>query len=237
MENDFITVSMDSSIKETDASETDLHETESDDNSDKEVTNENNKDGNSDKNDPKRNNEIIESTPLIENEYLNSMIDKSLLARYQLVDKDSIHVKLSVKPTSAKLQHIFAIPILTREIVEQKPHLKGGYLRIEKEFEETKSYDRVRELTYALADDVGRDNFKRTVVAEAIIQCMEFFQVKDASTGEVVRGMLDGEDPEEVVHVVRFEVVTDKTEDRKGREVGNWKIIDWDDLLGGNRFH
>lgn len=179
----------------------------------------------------------VEMTPLTENEYLNSMVDKNLLARYQLVDKKSIHLKLSVKPTSAKLQHIFAIPLLTREIVEQKPQLKGGYLRIEKEFEETKSYDRVREMTYALADEVGRDSFKRTVIAEAAIQCLEFFQVKDATTGEILMGMQDGEVEEEVVHIVRFEVVTDKREHEKGREVGNWKIIDWDDLLEGNVFH
>ena len=178
-----------------------------------------------------------EKVALLENEYLNSMVDKNLLARYQLVDKESIHVKLSVEPTSAKLQHIFAIPLLTREIVEQKPHLKGGYLRIEKAFEETKSYDTVREMTFALAEDVGRENFQRTVVAEAAIQCKEFFQVKDAVSGEILRGMEDEEEAEDVVHLVRFEVVTDKREDGQGREVGNWKIIDWDDLLNGNTFH
>ena len=166
------------------------------------------------------------------------MMDKNLLARYQLVDSNSIHLKLSIRPTSAKLQHIFAIPLLTREIVEQKPHLEGGYLRIEKEFEETKSYDRVREMTYALANEVGRDSFKRTVVAEAVIRSLEFFQIKDATTGEILRGMRDGDADEEVVHVVRFEVVTDKRRDgEQGREVGNWKIIDWDDLLEGNVFH
>lgn len=210
--NDFVTISMDSSVEESKTSTNATTESSA----------------------------LCEdkkNMQLIENEYLNSMLDKNLLARYQLVDRESIHVKLSIKPISASVQHIFAIPLLTREIVEQKPHLKGGYLRIEKEFEETKSYDRVREMTYALANDVGRDSYKRTVVAEAAIKCLEFFQVKDVSTGEVVRGMLDGEDAEEVVHLVRFEVVTDKRDDGKGREVGNWKIIDWDDLLDGNRFH
>lgn len=169
------------------------------------------------------------------------MMDKNLLARYQLVDSNAIHLKLSIRPTSAKLQHMFAIPLLTREIVEQKPHLEGGYLRIEKEFEETKSLERVREMTYALANEVGRDslvNFKRTIVAEAVIRSLEFFQIKDATTGEVLRGMQDGDADEEVFHVVRFEVVTDKRGDGgQGREVGNWKIIDWDDLLEGNTFH
>lgn len=179
----------------------------------------------------------VEKTPLVENEYLTSMVDKNLLARYQLVDTESIHLKLSITPTSAKLQHLFAIPMLTREIVEQKPELTGAYLRIEKEFEETKSYDRVREMTYALADDVGRDSYKRTVIAEAVIQCSEFFQVRDAATGEILRGMEDEDDAEEVAHLVRFEVVTDKKDDGQGRDRGNWKIIDWDDLLEGNVFH
>lgn len=228
---------MDSSIKdECSESFKENTNTETDDDGSKDTT-KNTTNDNSDQAEPENNTESETAAPLIENEYLNSMMDKSLLSRYQLVDKDSIHVKLSVQPTSAKLQHIFAIPMLTREIVEQKPHLKGGYLRIEKEFEETKSYDRVKEMTYALAEDVGRDSYKRTVVAEAAIECLEFFQVKNAATGEVVRGMLDGEEPEQVVHIVRFEVITDKKEDGRGREVGNWKIIDWDDLLGGNRFH
>lgn len=179
----------------------------------------------------------VEKTQLVENDYLNSMMDKNLLARYQLVDTKSIHLKLSVTPTSAKLQHLFAIPLLTREIVDQKPELRGAYLRIEKEFEETKSYDRVREMTYALADDVGRDSYKRTVIAEAVIQCSEFFQVRDAATGEILRGMEDDNETEEVTHLVRFEVVTDKRNDGQGRDIGNWKIIDWDDLLDGNVFH
>ncbi|KAL3789327.1 hypothetical protein ACHAWO_000357 [Cyclotella atomus] len=220
--NDYVTISMDSSIKDLD------------------VEQETNQMAATTKTDSTYQSEVGDNpmnVPLIDNEYLNSMLDKNLLARYQLVDRESIHVKLSIKPISAMVQHIFAIPLLTREIVEQKPHLKGGYLRIEKEFEDTKSYDKVREMTLALADEVGRDSFKRTVVAEAVIHCLEFFQVKDVATGEVVRGMIDGEEAEEVVHLVRFEVVTDKRDDGKGREVGNWKIIDWDDLLDGNRFH
>jgi len=44
---------------------------------------------------------------------------------------------------------------------------------------------------------------------------------------------------EEVIHNIRFEVVTEKNDedDGKKRKVGNWKIIDIDDLLDGNVFH
>ena len=184
---------------------------------------------------------------LLKNEYLTSMIDKNLLERYQLVDKDSIHLKLNVKIGSVQIMNIFAIPLLTREIVEQKPHLKGGYLRIEKEFEETKSYDRVKEMTFALAEDIGKENFRRTVVIEVAIHCEEIFQIRDKDTGELLRDNMETEvepmknrtddEVNQVVHTVRFEVVTDKKDDGKGREVGNWKIIDWDDMLDGNTFH
>ncbi|KAL7487924.1 hypothetical protein ACHAW6_013510 [Cyclotella cf. meneghiniana] len=214
--NDFVAISINSAIKST---------------------NDNESEANNHANDG--NNENEHKFILTQNKYLNSMMDKNLLARYQLVDSNAIHLKLSIRPTSAKLHHMFAIPLLTREIVEQKPHLEGGYLRIEKEFEETKSYDRVREMTHALVNEVGRDSsLKRTVIAEAVIRSLEFFQIKDATTGEILRGMQDGDADEEVVHVVRFEVVTDKRGDGgQGREVGNWKIIDWDDLLEGNTFH
>jgi hypothetical protein len=68
--------------------------------------------------------------------------------------------------------------------------------------------------------------------------------VKDVRTGEIVQGMEDDEDEEEVVHLVRFEVVTDrKKKDNNNnnntgeRDIGSWKIIDVDDLLDGNVFH
>ena len=61
--------------------------------------------------------------------------------------------------------------------------------------------------------------------------------MKDVPSNDVVQGMEDGCDAEEVVHVVRFEVVTDEDHEEDGRKIGNWKIIDIDDLLQGNVFH
>ena len=83
---------------------------------------------------------------------------------------------------------------------------------------------------------------KRTVIADVTIRCLEYFQVKDVRTGEIVQGMGDDEDEEEVVHLVRFEVVTDRKKDNNNnytreRDIGSWKIIDVDDLLDGNVFH
>ena len=94
-------------------------------------------------------------------------------------------------------------------------------------------------MTYDLADEIGEDNaYTRTVIADASIRCLEFFQVKDASSGVVVQGMEDGSELKEVVHNERFEVVPEKTDnDEPGRKVGSWKIIDIDDMLDGNVFH
>jgi hypothetical protein len=63
--------------------------------------------------------------------------------------------------------------------------------------------------------------------------------VKDAQSGTVIQGMEDEQEDEEVIHNIRFEVVTEKNDedDGKKRKVGNWKIIDIDDLLDGNVFH
>jgi hypothetical protein len=131
--------------------------------------------------------------------------------------------------------------LLSREIVENKPHLRGAYQRIEKAFVEKASFEEVKRMTYDLANEVGEEKaFTRTVIADVTIVCAEFFQVKDTHSGIVMQGMEDEREEEEVVHNVRFEVVTernDEEEDGRSRKIGSWKIIDIDDMLNGNVFH
>jgi len=167
------------------------------------------------------------------------MFDKKLVAKYQSVNPDNLHLKLTVRPVEAKLQHIFAVPLITRDIVEKKPHLEGSYQKIERAFAEKKSFDEVKEMTYDLANEIGEeDAYNRTVIADVIITCSEFYQLRDASSGLIIQGMEDGSEEEEVVHNVRFEVITEKNEgDEKGRKVGSWKIVDMDDLLDGSVFY
>jgi hypothetical protein len=43
------------------------------------------------------------------NTYLNRMLDKSLIARYQSFDADKYHLKFSMRPYEAKLESIFAV--------------------------------------------------------------------------------------------------------------------------------
>jgi hypothetical protein len=131
-------------------------------------------------------------------------------------------------------------PLLSRDIVENKPHLRGAYQRIEKAFANKASFDEIKKMTYDLANEIGEENaFTRTVIADVTMVCSEFFQVKDGRSGIVLQGMEDGCEEEEVVHNVRFEVVTERNDgdDGKLRKVGSWKIIDIDDVSDGNVFH
>jgi len=174
------------------------------------------------------------------NKLLNEMIDKELIQKYQSFDPNELQLKLTLRPIDWKLSGLFTIPMLTRDIVKKKGHLEGAYSRIEATFQETGSVAEVQEMTKKLAEDVGFWS-RRTVIAEASIQCMQFFQVVDKRTGVVVQGMEDGMAEEEVCHLVRFEVVTDRSSEdgaeKNSREVGSWKIIDWNDMLQGNVFH
>lgn len=171
------------------------------------------------------------------NDYLKQMIDETLLKQYLQLNLQHLQIKLSIKPIGSKIQNIFAVPMLTREVVTMKPHLKGAYQRLEAIYKDTKSYAEVKQKTYELAEEVGFDSAKRTVIAEVTISCLEFFQVKDTRTSEIVQGMKDDAAEEEVVHLVRFEAVTDRGKKKGERELSSWKIIDVDDLLEGNVFH
>jgi hypothetical protein len=186
------------------------------------------------------NNNIDPTINIDNNEYLQNMMDKKLLRQFNqsIINPDDYQIKFTLRPYQAELQHIFVVPMpgLTREIVEQKQYLKGAIYRLHNAYDENGFDENYFDLVTEFAKEVGSS--KRTVIAEASVRCKEFFQVKDKNTGRVIQGMEDCCDEEEVVHLVRFEVVTDETEHGGGeREIGAWKIIDVDDLLEGNVFH
>ena len=173
------------------------------------------------------------------NEYLHGMMDKKLISAYNnAINPENMQLKLSLQPIEAKLEHIFAIPVpgLTREAVEENPYLRANIYRLHHAYEETGFDEHYFDL---LTDFAKNGPEKRTIIAEAAITCNEFYQIKDAN-GTVIEGMGDDEPAEEVVHIVRYEVVTDEAlegSDSGEREIGQWKIIDVDDLLEGNVFH
>ena len=167
-------------------------------------------------------------------EYLHGMMENKLIRRFQ-VDRESMNLKFSMQPIEAELLHLFALPVpgATRQIVNDDPYLRGALYRLHMTYNENGFDEHYFDL---LGDFVKNGPEKRTIIAEAAIKCYEFFQIKDASSGCVVQGMDDGSEQEEVVHIVRFEIVTDECQDGAGRDIGNWKIIDVDDLLEGNMF-
>jgi hypothetical protein len=182
------------------------------------------------------NNSEFQVPSIEDNEYLHGMMEKTLIKRYQVV-QENMKLKFSLRPIEAELSQIFAVPVpgLTREIVNDNPYLRGALYRLHMTYDENGFDEHYFDLLADFAKNGGAE--KRTIIAEALIKCYEFFQVKDASSGLVVQGMEDGSEEEEVVHIVRFEIVTDESQDGAGRKIGNWKIIDVDDLLEGNMFH
>jgi len=184
--------------------------------------------------------EEVSTKSLVGNSYLNSMFDKKLVERYSMLDSNRCRLKLTIRPMDAKLHSIFAVPLITRDIVEKKPHLKGSYQKIEKEFADSKSYNTVKKMTYDLAEEIGEaDAYRRTVIADVLLTCSEYYQLRDLSTGSLLDdySMEDGGEEEIVVHNVRFEVTTEKGEDGLRKIAGSWKIVDLDDLLEGNVFY
>eukprot|EP00984_Skeletonema_dohrnii_P034351 scaffold33535_cov134-Skeletonema_dohrnii-CCMP3373.AAC.1 len=176
------------------------------------------------------------TTTIDNNEYLKNMMDKKLLAQFNqsIINPEDYQIKFSLRPFQAELQNIFAVPVpgLTRDIVEEKQYLKGAIYRLHNAYDENGFDENYFDLVTEFAKEVGYS--KRTVIAEASVKCKEFFQVKDKNTGQVIQGMEDDCEEEEVIHLARFEVVTDEAE-RGERVIGAWKLIDVDDLLEGNR--
>jgi hypothetical protein len=177
---------------------------------------------------------VVQEPPIEDNEYLHGMMENKLIRRFQ-VDRESMKLKFSIQPIEAELLHLFALPVpgVTRQIVNDDPYLRGALYRLHTTYNENGFDEHYFDL---LGDFIKNGPEKRTIIAEAAIKCYEFFQIKDALSGCVVQGMDDNSEQEEVVHIVRFEIVTDECQDGAGRVIGNWKIIDVDDLLEGNMF-
>jgi hypothetical protein len=133
---------------------------------------------------------------------------------------------LCLKPTRYKLEHIVAI-IFTRDILAKDELLieAGRNMRYA-----SRVAKNPRDVSRRLKDlsEKKKPIELLTVIADISIDCQETFQVKDKNTGKIVSSSMG---PEEVTHLVRFEVETSLGDKRW---LGSWKIVDWDDALGGN---
>lgn len=205
---------------------------------------------------------VDDELDVINDATLLQMLDSKLLDLYQQQSKSSkpaLSVLLQMQVLSAKLENLHAIPLLTREIVQHNPGLRGSIQEIitntviknqvqQKSFLET-IHNATEELE-ALAQkiisctndscadgssfsDADENVIAYTIVAQITIFCKEKFRTIDVLTGECVQG--DRNANERIVpHLIRFERVTKYNTEKRQYFLGQWKITDWDDLLDGN---
>lgn len=187
------------------------------------------------------------------NALVQAMLEENLLALYQNLDPNKVRIKFKMQPMSCRFESSLVIPMFTRQQVKENPSLRGAYQKIEAEFVDSGSVQKVREMAEKLHKQAGSTG-ERALIAEVSIDCMESLQVYDAASGDLIQdgsfavpgdggeGCNEGETNEQqkmqpVQHLVRMEMVTSRSAEPGGRYLGSWQIIDWDDFLEGNVWH
>lgn len=189
------------------------------------------------------------------NALVQAMLEENLLAVYQNLDPSRIRIKFKMQPISCQFESALVVPMFTRQHVKQNPSLKGAYQKIEAEFIDSGSVQKVREMAEKLHKKAGSTG-ERALIAEVSIDCMESLEVYDAESGALIQegsfavtdsssagddGKKKGDGEEQpmqsVQHLVRMEMVTSRAAEPGARNTGSWQIIDWDDFLEGNVWH
>mmetsp|Transcript_5333 Transcript_5333/g.7711 ORF Transcript_5333/g.7711 Transcript_5333/m.7711 type:complete len:460 (-) Transcript_5333:76-1455(-) len=190
------------------------------------------------------------------------MLQHNLRQLYQSARDHSlpsdVNIVLKTEPVSAQIVSMFPVFGLSRSLVQDHPNLRHSYRNLAKRIDRknkekqlegkekanlfeiakivAQGMDDLMETSAKLSDD---GNGLITIIAQVAIHCREVFCVKDVATGEVLQGYPD-ENPRDVTHLVRFEIVIKDThlsmdfEKKPELLVGRWQITDWDDLLDGN---
>jgi hypothetical protein len=182
-------------------------------------------------------------------EYVQAMVEENLLKLYtrQPISHTDVAIHNSnhrrgvtkahfyLEPVSSRLENIFLIPSLTRDDVKRNETLRGAYTAIEKAFHEKGDIKVITDMANSLMRRVSHGGSKRSIIMDVSINCLETFYIKAGE--ELIQGN-DKRVLEEVTHLVRFEMQTNKGEnDARERELGSWYIIDIDDQLNGNVWH
>ena len=191
------------------------------------------------------------------NALVEAMLEEDLLAVYQNLDPTKIQIKFKMQPISCQFESALVVPMFTRQHVKQNPSLKGAYQKIEAEFVDSGSVQKVREMAEKLHKQAGSTG-ERALIAEVSIDCMESLEVYDAESGALIqegsfpvtdsdsssvgddgekKGDGDEQQMQSVQHLVRMEMVTSRAAEPGTRCMGSWKITDWDDFLEGNVWH
>lgn len=190
------------------------------------------------------------------------MLQYNLRQLYQSAREHSlpsdVNIVLRTEPVRAEIESMFPIFGLSRKLVSDHPNLRHSYRNLAKTIQRkqkekqlegkqqklnfleiatiiTKGLDDLMQSSAKLSDD---GNGLITVIAQVSIHCREVFCVKDVATGEILQGYEDN-NPRDVTHLVRFEIVVrDEFSDFGWGAglgfIGRWQITDWDDLLDGN---
>ena len=162
--------------------------------------------------------------------YVDKTLEKTLVDMYRSLDGPAWIVQLRMEPISWKLENIFPMPVLTRELTERKPSFKGYHTQMERIWREEQDLNKVTEMARSLKE-AAEHTKGRTLVADLSVVCEEIFFVKDRATGEVLQGH---DEPIRTTHLIRFEKYSEEGEKKTQ---GDWKIVDWDDMLEGNRWY
>jgi hypothetical protein len=153
-------------------------------------------------------------------QFSRNTVNEKLLSHYKSIDISQIDVKLNMKIMDTYLESIFLLPF-TRSQISEEPSIRKAYRAMLLAKRENSPH------LSALKDDMLRNArllSSCTILADVSILCLEKFQVKNKTTGELIQGQ-DAEETRIVYHLVRFE--KDSVEDA-------WKIVDYDDTLEGN---
>lgn len=168
--------------------------------------------------------------------YVEKTLESSLSKMYDSIDWSSFRVRLAVQPVSWRLEHIFVVPVLSRDAVCRDPALKGAYRRIEETYQENRDLGEIRRLAEELVETTSNAE-GRTLLADLSVLCNESFLVQHRTTGDIVQGEEEDEERQEplrqsrlATHLVRFEMDLQ----RGTSKAPQWQIIDWDDMLDGN---
>ena len=153
--------------------------------------------------------------------------------------RDQLRILLETKPKKSLFYGLHVVPLYTRDAIEADPSiLKTLYNNGDPDWNELTSIMHTRSL-----EQLERYGYVETsVAAEVYILCEEKFQVIDAKTGVVLQGQQGAPIAQEVGHVVTFEMtskirVRDTFPFGYRIELGNWQIIDIDDLVSTKKWY
>jgi hypothetical protein len=153
--------------------------------------------------------------------------------------RSQLQIVLESRPIRSAFYRLYAVPFYTKEALEADPSILKTLFNGGKP-----EWSTVYESIYSRSMDQLElyDRVETTVAAEVYIICEERFQVVDAETGVVLQGPEGAPLMQEVGHLATFEMTsTNHVEDtfpyRILTELGNWQLVDIDDLVSTKKWY